>query len=58
MSARAIVQFLAGLCVALALICAGLAVAYGRKAEQVRCYADAADLGLTPPEACERPARP
>ena len=57
MSARAIVQVLAGLCVALALICVGLAVAYGQKVEQVRCYADAADLGLTPPDNCER-ARP
>lgn len=48
------VRLLAGLCVALALMCLGLAVAYGGKAEQVRCYADATELGVTPPGNCDR----
>ena len=48
----ATVKMLAGLCVALALICLGLALAYQAKVRQVRCYAEAADLGLAPPGDC------
>lgn len=55
MSDRGVVRVLAGLCVLLAMICAGLALAYGRKVEQARCYAEAAELGLTPPRNCEDP---
>lgn len=54
LNSRAVVRLLAGLCVALALMCLGLALAYARKSEQVQCYADAAELGLTPPGSCER----
>ena len=54
LSPRAMVRLLAGLCVALALMCLGLALAYARKSEQAQCYVDAAELGLTPPGACER----
>lgn len=52
-SLRTMLRLMAGFCMVLALMCVGLAVAYARKAEQVACYADAADLGLAPPKACE-----
>lgn len=55
MTDRGVVRVLAGLCVVLAMICIGLAFAYGRKVEQVRCYAEAAEVGLTPPENCDPP---
>lgn len=54
-AAPALVKLLAGLCVILALICLGLALAYRDKARQVSCYAEAAELGLAPPGDCRRP---
>ncbi len=53
MSDQAIVKLLAGFCVALALICVLLAVGYARKAAEARCFAEAADLGLTPRDDCK-----
>ena len=57
MSDRFVARTLAGLCVILALICLDLAIAYGRKTEQVRCYAEAVEIGLSPPQSCDEPAR-
>lgn len=54
-AAPALVKVLAGLCVILALICLGLALAYRDKARQVSCYTEAADLGLAPPGDCRGP---
>lgn len=54
-AAPALVKVLAGLCVILALICLGLAVAYRDNARQVSCYAEAAELSLAPPGDCRRP---
>jgi hypothetical protein len=48
MTPRTGLRLMATLCVALAAICAGLAVIYHRKAEALRCYQDAAELGIAP----------
>lgn len=56
-AAPALVKLLAGLCVVLALICLGLALAYRDKVSQVSCYAEAAELGLTPPGDCRKHPR-
>ncbi len=54
MSDQAIVKLLAGFCVGLALICLLLAAGYVRKAAEARCFAEAAELGLTPYDDCKR----
>lgn len=54
MTDRTAVKLLASFCVGLALICMALAVAYSRKAAEARCFAEAADLGLTPWDDCKR----
>ncbi|MCI3132066.1 hypothetical protein [Phenylobacterium aquaticum] len=51
-SAPAVVKVLAGVCVVLALICVALALAYREAKREVGCYAEAAELGLTPPRDC------
>lgn len=55
MTERGVTRVLAGLCVVLAMMCMSLAFAYGRKVQQMRCYAEAAEIGLIPPENCESP---
>jgi hypothetical protein len=47
-SAQWTVRLLAGACVLLALMCAGLAVAWSRKAEEASCYRQALADGETP----------
>jgi hypothetical protein len=44
-----LVRILVAICVMLALICGGLAVAYGRQAERMRCVETWANYGLSPP---------
>lgn len=55
MTHRTLLRIMAGFCVGLALICMALALAYERKSAEAECYADAAELGLTPGSECERP---
>jgi hypothetical protein len=45
-----VIRVLAGICVVLALICGGLAVAYGRQVAHGRCVETWANYGLPPPE--------
>ena len=54
MSNRMLLRWMAGFCVGLALICMTLALAYQRKSAEAECYADAAELGLTPGSDCKR----
>lgn len=54
MSHHTLLRLMAGFCVSLSLICVTLALAYERKSAEAECYADAAELGLTPGIDCER----
>jgi hypothetical protein len=54
MTDRTVVRLLAGFCVGLALMCLGLGVAYAYKAAEARCFAEAAELGLTPWDDCRQ----
>jgi hypothetical protein len=48
LSDRSAVRVLALICVLLAVICAGLALAYRDKVLQTACLRDAVELGLAP----------
>jgi|GEM_PF-3845563 len=47
-SAHWTIRLLAGACLLLALMCAGLAVAWTRKADEASCYREALAEGGTP----------
>lgn len=49
MNPTLLIRILAVICVVLALICGGLAVAYGRLVERVHCVETWANYGLSPP---------
>jgi hypothetical protein len=44
---------LAAICVALALMCLWMAIAWSREHQRVECYRDQAEEGLIPDQKCE-----